>query len=284
MCVLVTGLLDSFTGKYLQPALESEGHQVVALVSDLTDAPSLAAEIAELNPHYVIHLAAITYVGHGDSNAIYEVNLMGTRNLLQALSFSESKIKHVVLASSANIYGNSSEGKISESARANPANDYAVSKYAMELAAGLWKDKLPITITRPFNYTGVGQNEVFLIPKIVAHFKQKKSVIELGNLDVWREFNDVRFVVDSYTKLIARLPTVSGQPINICTGKAYSLREVISLCEKITGHTLEIKVNPDFVRPNEVRILKGDNSLLKSVIGEYTHYELEQTLTWMLAN
>jgi len=148
--------------------------------------------------------------------------------------------------------------------------------------ARLWLDKLPLFIVRPFNYTGAGQDEKFLIPKIVSHFKKKKPVIELGNLDVWREFGDVRSVANIYKKLIETCP--AGETLNICTGTTYSLKEVVSLCEKITGHKIEIKVNPEFVRANEVRELTGDNSRLKGCINDWEMHKLEDTLQWMLSD
>jgi len=282
MRILVTGL-NGFTGQHVGLTLKNRGHQVFGLTSDLTDAQAVISEVSELKVEAVVHLAAIAFVGHGNINDIYNINLQGTRNLLEALPKNSEGIKHIVLASSANIYGNSSEGSLDELSPANPANDYAVSKYAMELMAKLWCDRLPITIVRPFNYTGAGQSNKFLIPKIVEHFKANEPIIELGNLDVWREFNDVRFVADCYAKIIEQESFVSGQAINICTGKTYSLREVISLCEKSTGHKIELRVNPEFVRENEVRVLKGDNKLLESIIGSGVQYELEQTLRWMLS-
>ena len=283
MKILVTGL-GGLTGRYVSPALSNSGHKVVGLRSNLNDYEALAAEIKELKPQAVIHLAAIAFVGHGNANDLYNVNLLGTRNLLDALSHVSLSVEHVLLASSANIYGNTSEGELDESTAANPSNDYAVSKYAMEMMSNLWTDRLPISIVRPFNYTGVGQDEKFLIPKIVSHFKQKKAVIELGNLDVWREFNDVRFVAKMYNHIISGPPSVSGQCVNICTGKAYSLREVIALCEKITDHKIDIQVNPEFVRANEVKVLRGSDAKLKQLVGAGGLYELEETLRWMLIN
>jgi nucleoside-diphosphate-sugar epimerase len=280
MRVLVTGLLDSFTGPYVQTELESHGHSVIAFASDLTNSEAVSKEIAEVLPDAVVHLAGIAFVGHGDANAFYEVNLIGTRNLLSALAQHAPYVRSVLLVSSANIYGNRSEGALAEDVTPNPANDYAVSKWAMERMAGLWRDKLPLFVVRPFNYTGVGQDPVFVIPKIVDHFKNQQSTIELGNLDVWREFGDVRAVANIYMKLLEKSP--AGDTFNICTGQEYSLREVISMCEKITGQKIQVEVNPQFVRANEVRILKGNNSHLKEVIGGWDGYDLKDTLSWML--
>ncbi|MCK4706056.1 MAG: GDP-mannose 4,6-dehydratase [Gammaproteobacteria bacterium] len=277
--VLVTGIYG-FTGQYVQSELLAQGYNVVGLSSDLTIPDDVANEIAQIQPDSVIHLAGVAFVGHGNANAFYEVNLIGTRNLLEALAKHAPNVRSILLTSSGNIYGNYSEGIINENILPEPSNEYAVSKLGMEKMAMLWTDRLPIFIVRPFNYTGVGQNENFLIPKIVAHFKDKKSVIELGNLDIWREFGDVRNVANVYRKLLALCPT--GKTLNVCTGQTYSLREVITICEKITGHNIEIEVNPLFVRANEVRELTGDNSYLKEHIGEQKTPLLEDTLAWML--
>jgi GDP-6-deoxy-D-talose 4-dehydrogenase len=279
MRTLVTGL-SGFTGRYIQLELEAHGHTVIGLNSDLTDPDAVSKEIAQVQPEMVLHLAGIAFVGHGNANAFYDVNLIGTHNLLSALAKNAPNVTSILLASSANIYGNSTEKLLSEDALPSPANDYAVSKLSMESMASLWFEKLPLFIVRPFNYTGVGQDDKFLIPKIASHFKDKKQVIELGNLDVWREFGDVRSVANIYRKLIEYCP--AGKTINICTSQTYSLREVISLCGEITGHDIEIEVNPEFVRENEVLRLSGDNSLLKIVIGEWKEYSLKDTLTWIL--
>lgn len=279
MLTLVTGL-SGFTGRYIQTELEENGHKVVGLLSDLTDYEDLAKEIKQVQPEAVVHLAGIAFVGHGNANAFYDVNLIGTRNLIEALKQYAPGIRSILIASSANVYGNRSEGILSEDTKPEPANDYAVSKLAMEQIVKLWIEKLPLFIVRPFNYTGIGQDEKFLIPKIVSHFKNKKTVIELGNLDVWREFNDVRLVANAYRKLLEKCP--AGETLNVCTGKVYSLREVIALCEKITGHHIHIQVNNEFIRSNEARVLKGDKNYLNQTVENLREFNLEETLKWML--
>ena len=279
MRILVTGL-NGFTGGHLKAELEEHDHVVIGLQADLTNYDAVAAEIKKTAPEAVAHLAGVAFVGHGEANAFYQVNLMGTRNLLAALAQHAPDVSAVLLASSANVYGNRSEGVLNEDARPDPANDYAVSKLAMEHMARLWSDRLPLFIVRPFNYTGVGQDDKFLIPKIVSHFRDQKNIIELGNLDVSRDFGDVRAVSEAYRKLLEICP--ADNIINVCSGHAHTLREVIGLCEKITGHQIEIQVNPAFVRDNEVRVLIGDNSRLSQLIGAWVPREFEDTLRWML--
>jgi len=288
--VLITGA-NGFTGRYMTMEMIDAGYDVYcaghAIVTtdknynvDLCDKKSIKTIIDIVNPDIVIHLAAIAFVGSSDANSFYQVNLIGTRNLLETLIESSYKPEAILLASSANIYGNLAEGILDENTRPSPVNDYAVSKLAMEYMTRLWEDKLPIIITRPFNYTGIGQTDNFLIPKVVSHFRNKSATIELGNIDVWRDFNDVRTLVKCYRLLIEK--KAYGQTVNICSGKAYSLRDVVSYCEQITGHSIEIKINPKFVRANEVKTLCGDPTKLHSLIGTWHKPSLQATLQWML--
>lgn len=290
--VLITGI-KGFTGRYVAVELERHGWDVYGIGSheevgdaryrrvDLLDSAGLRTVIEEVQPDAVVHLAAIAFVGHGDADAFYTVNLIGTRNLLAALAASDKMPQCVLLASSANVYGNATEGMLGEAAPPNPANDYAVSKLAMEYMARLWTDKLPIVIARPFNYTGVGQSESFLLPKIVGHFRRGEEVIELGNLDVWRDFSDVRAVAEAYRRLLETCP--AGATVNVCSGQTHSLREVISMAEGICARPIRVQVNPAFVRANEVKSLCGDASRLRSIIGDWTTPPLAETLRWMLA-
>lgn len=288
---LVTGL-SGFTGLYVAQQLRDAGYEVFGTITpghapgvneyavDLNDRAGLAAVVQEVQPDVVAHLAAIAFVAHGDVEQIYRVNVVGTRNLLEALAASAHKPSAVLLASSANIYGNTDVGVIGEDVPAAPANDYAVSKLAMEYMARLWQDKLPLIIVRPFNYTGVGQHENFLLPKIVSHFRRKAADIELGNLHVWRDFSDVRMVAQSYRRLLAA-PAAVGGTFNICSGHAYSLGEALDMMADIAGYKINVHVNPAFVRANEVVRLVGDNRRLAAATGPLDIVPLADTLRWM---
>lgn len=279
MRVLVTGA-DGFTGTYLVAELLSRGHEVVPFASDITDAAAVDAEVAAVSPDRVIHLAAIAFVGTDAVDPFYQVNQLGTYHLLDAVARHAPRA-HVLIASSANIYGNTTGGYLDESTPPNPANHYAVSKWAMELGARMWADRLHITIARPFNYTGVGQEEQYLIPKIVAHFRRREPVITLGNIDVSRDFGDVRSVVAAYCGLSLAPP--APQVVNVCTGRVWNIRQIIAIASRITGHDIEIATNPAFMRANEVEILAGDASLLQSLLPDWQPKSLEDTLEWMLA-
>jgi nucleoside-diphosphate-sugar epimerase len=140
-------------------------------------------------------------------------------------------------------------------------------------------DQLPIVITRPFNYTGRGQADNFLLPKIVAHFRQGARRIELGNLAIARDFSDVRVVAASYRRLLAASP--AGQAFNVCSGRSYSLAKVIDILSGIAGYQIEVAVNPAFVRANEVLTLVGSNARLTGAIGPVEGVPLAETLRWM---
>lgn len=288
--VLVTGI-GGFTGRYVAAELEQAGYEVVGLTHaggdagggvhalDLCDRDAVLSLIPGLGLDAVVHLAAISFVAHGDADAIYRVNVVGTRNLLEALGRADSPPRAVVLASSANIYGNADVEPIDEDTPPAPANDYAVSKLAMEYMARLWADRLPITVVRPFNYTGVGQARKFLIPKIVGHYRDGERTIELGNTDVVRDFMDVRDVARLYRQVVDAAP--AGQVFNFCSGRGHSLQEVIGMMAQIAGYPISVRVNPEFVRANEVKRLVGSSARIKNAVGVFDPIPLAHTLEWM---
>ncbi len=294
--VLITGI-DGFTGRYVAQALVDRGQEVIGMTrdrsiphtapvtttyeADLDDRSALLAVLQEAKPDRIVHLAAISAVTHHDDAAIYQTNLIGTRNLLQAIVDADLRPDAVLLASSANIYGNATEGKIEESAPLLPVNDYGVSKLAMEHIGRLYSDRMPIIIVRPFNYTGLGQSAGFIIPKLIDHARRGATQIAVGNLDVARDFSDVRTVADCYARLLDA-PSAAGRTFNICSGRAYRLRDVVTMIEQIAGLQFEISINPEFLRESDLMTLFGSRALLEEVIGQVDMPSLEDTLMWML--
>lgn len=287
---LITGL-RGFTGHYLARELAEAGYRVFGTVLpgkpcgaddfavDLCERAAVAAMVEQVQPDVVAHLAGIAFVTHANAAQTYSVNVIGTRNLLQALAGARRRAGAVLLASSANIYGNADVARIDEHVAPAPANDYAVSKLAMEYMARLWMDKLPVVITRPFNYSGRGQAENFLIPKIIAHFRRRERRIELGNLAIARDFSDVRMVAHIYRRLLAASP--AGEAFNICSGRSHSIADVIATVEQIAGYRIDVCVNPAFVRVNDVLTLAGNNDKLAGVVGPLAAPPLAETLRWM---
>ena len=287
--VLITGI-DGFTGVYLEELLLKSGYDVYGLVyptsrnkkhlsCNIADKDDVTATLTTIKPDAIVHLAGISFVPHSDVKQIYDINLFGTLNILDALLERGLKPDRIVLASSANVYGNPAIDIIDETCCPAPINHYAISKLAMEFKARTYFDRLNILITRPFNYTGIGQGGQFLIPKIVKHFKERRQEIELGNLDVVRDFSDVRFVVSVYKELMEC--NTSSEIVNICSGRGVSLKDILQKMSSIAKHELRTIINPDFVRKNEVKTLIGSNEKLVSFIGKLEQYPIEETLKWM---
>lgn len=290
--VLITGI-NGFTGIHLESFLRKKGFQVYGTVTskptsknhfqcNLLDEKSIESVLAKINPDYIIHLAAISFVASSDQLKIYEVNVFGTLNLLKSLEKVKCNPKKIIIASSAVVYGNK-EGEIGEEMTPEPVNHYGNSKLAMENMVKTYFDKQNIIITRPFNYTGSGQKEHFLIPKIVSHFIKKEKTIQLGNIDVYREFNDVNFISECYFKLInSREKSII---VNVCTGKELNIREILTAMETISNHKIKVEVNPEFIRKNEIKVLKGSPKKLNTIIGEEgENYNIKRTLQAMYIN
>ena len=281
--LLITGA-KGFTGIYLSAVAQKAGFESISLCSNLNDTQTLEQEILEIKPDFVAHLAGISFVASKDHEAFYRVHALGTSNLLQALSKLQSAPKKILLASSATVYGNSPHPLSTENQQLAPIDHYATSKVAMEEMAKTFFKRLPILIARPFNYTGPGQKGNFLIPKLVDHFVKKKPFIELGNLNIEREFNDVLMIIDAYIKLL-ELGTAS-ETYNVCSGQARSLQFVLNALKKITGHDIEIRVNPEFVRTSEVHRMVGNPEKLKNLFQsnglKLQAPALEETLQKML--
>lgn len=273
---LITGS-HGFTGRHLAQFLafqdwevfgldRTEGSNPVGIPDvDINDTGSVIQRLKEVRPTHIVHLAAHSHVV-GDPLAFYRVNLLGTESLMEAIASSGIKPTKVLIASSANVYGNADHSPITEDEPLRPMNHYALSKVSMELMLVKWHSRLPIVITRPFNYTGPGQSEAFVMPKIVHAFHRRDPVIRLGNLDVARDLSDIRFVCEAYLRLLQA--QITGQTFNICSGSSVHLLRVLELLREISGHDPRIEVDPAFVRKDEIKELCGSPRRLFEAVGE----------------
>lgn len=277
MRVALTGA-EGFTGRFVSAALERAGTEPVILKADLTDADAVDQEVGEKQFDRVIHLAGAAFAGGVDWHAFYMVNQLGTLNLLDAVARLRPGVR-CILASSAQVYGPRAEGLICEDAPVSPANHYAISKRAMEQGANLWRSKLEIVITRPFNYSGVGQEIQYLIPKLIDHFRRRADVIELGNTWVKRDFGDVRSVAAAYVGLI--LAKEAPAVVNICTGTVSSIGYILEQLGSISGHRIDVRVNPAFVRAGDVPVLGGNAARLRAALPNWSPHTITDTLRWM---
>lgn len=287
--ILITGI-DGFTGQHLKTYFINKGFQVYGTTytetnldnsykCDITDINSVRIVLDNVNPDFIIHLAAISFVGHTNIEAFYKTNVVGTLNILDALLLNNHNPKKIIIASSATVYGNQNKEILDEALCPKPANHYGASKYSMECLVSNYFDKLNIIITRPFNYTGVGQSDSFLIPKIVNHYKQNKQSIKLGNLDVVREFNDITFVCDVYYKMLNS--SITADTFNICSQRGIKLIDVISMMNEIANYDIKVEIENLLIRHNEIKVLIGSNVKLFSSIGKIEQSDFRLTLQEM---
>jgi nucleoside-diphosphate-sugar epimerase len=284
---LVTGAAG-FTGGYLLEALRGRGDEVVtlgrsatnSLRCDVADRDGLAAAVRQARPDRVVHLAAVASVTHPAADDYQRVNVAGTENLLAACAALPSP-PVVALASSSNVYGIHA-GIIREDHATAPVSDYGRSKLAMEAAAARWAGRLPLLVVRPFNYTGPGQSEQYLVAKLAAHFRRREPRLMLGTLEVLRDFSDVRDIADDYLALLDR-PPGPFEVVNLCGGVGTSIAALVNAFSELTGHRPEIAQDPSLVRLREIPVLVGDPTNLIRLTGRAHRRPLVETLASMLA-
>lgn len=288
--ILIIGI-DSFTGNHLKSYLEKYDFRVYGtsmsasknddvFQCDITKKDNIKEIINDIRPEYIINLAAISFVGNANKELFYKVNVIAVENILESIiEIEDYNPTKTILVSSATVYGNQDSNILYETMPPNPVNHYGISKLAMEQIAKTFFDKLNIIITRPFNYTGIGQAEHFLIPKIVKYFKETQKEIELGNLKVFREFNDINFVCEAYKRLLES--DIKHEIVNICSNRLIALNNVLEDMSKIACYTIKVKVNPLLVRQNEIVSLSGSSDRLFSIVGEIKQKKLIETLNNM---
>ena len=275
MKALVTGA-GGFVGGWLAAHLMEAGDEVIELDPelDVRDGDGLASAITSARPDAIYHLAGYSHVGQSwqEPQAAFEINALGTLNLLQAAR-SVEPAPRVLLVSSADVYGEVDEASLplAETAAARPATPYAASKVSAEFLGvqAYLGYGLPVIIVRPFNHIGPGQHESFFFPalarRIVQAIDAGASAIPVGNLAARRDFTDVRDAVRSYRLLIER--GLAGEVYNVCSGKDISLAEAARLMLAVAGASLDLEADETLMRPVDLPVLRGDPGKLRAATG-----------------
>ncbi|HEY3178814.1 MAG TPA: GDP-mannose 4,6-dehydratase [Casimicrobiaceae bacterium] len=286
--LFVTGL-SGFVGRHLARhiAREPATMEIVRTPEfDLRDRTALERILGEVQPDFVIHLAAQSAVpkSFADPRTTYDINFLGTLNLLEALAAASFRGRLLYIGSG-DAYGHVIAGNlpVSETHPLRPRNPYAVSKAAAEALCFQWSQTGPfeIVLARPFNSIGPEQSTRFAIPDFAQRIVEialgrRTPRLETGDVDVTRDFTDVRDVVAAYCALLAR--GVNGEAYNVCSGRERVLRELINEMAAIAGVTLELTADPARHRPGEQRRMAGDPAKLVDATGWSASIPMETTL------
>lgn len=305
--ILITGGAG-FVGRHLVTALAKrlsgsrcvvgsrDGADVGGLddfvVFDVIDAEATHAEIARIRPCAVIHLAAQASVGAASEARVqtWRANFEGTLNVATAMA------RHVPTAtllhiSTAEVYGTTFfDGVATEDSPLRPTNTYARSKAAAEwMLADAFPKTGRLIVVRPFNHTGPGQDERFVVPSFAAQIARIEAglaepILSVGNLEARRTFLDVRDVVRAYAMLIesaAGLPAYSV--FNIASDRIERIHSILELLVRHARVPLSVVADASKMRPSEIEVAAGSSDRLYAAIGWSPEIELEQTLADVLA-
>jgi len=253
---------------------------------DLNDRFATYRILEEIKPDYIVHLAAMSSVAQSwqDPAKCFLNNTSVFLNLADGVR--ELGLKSRILSvGSSEEYGIYDE-PMKESFVLHPKSPYSVARLSQEYLSKLYVDyfKLDIVMTRSFNHIGPRQNPKFVIPSFVHQLvkisKGEQSDIKVGNIDVIRDFLDVRDVVDAYYRILKKSKT--REVYNVCSGKGYKLRDIIDITSAELGITPKIVVEKDRLRANEIMSVIGDNTKIKTELGWNPKYTLDETLKDMI--
>lgn len=265
--------------------VDSDGKSI-----DLKDAKAVARAVASNPPDHVIHLAAQTFVPDAfrDPRDTYEVNFVGTHNLLTALKQIGFKGRFLFVSSS-DVYGPLVETDLpaTESTPLNPLNPYAVSKIAAEALCRYWclAERMDIVVARSFNHIGPGQSPRFALAdfsKTIVEIRKglRDPVLSVGDLDVTRDFTDYRDVIEAYLRLLDRGRT--GEIYNVCSGREHRLKDAVYDLARLAGIGITLTIDPARCRKASQRRALGSAEKLKKDTGWTPVIRWEQSLTDML--
>lgn len=285
MKVLLTGY-DGFVGTFFQkvtpcvPLRDAQGRV------DLRDENRVMSVVKSIKPEFVVHLAAQSFVPESFANPkeTYDINFTGTLNLLNALKETGFQGR-VLYISSGDTYGlvSSDSLPIKESQPLKPRSPYSVSKVAAEALCYQWSqsEKFEIVSARPFNHIGAGQSERFVISNFAKQIIEIKlgkrdAVLHVGDIDVSRDFTDVRDIVKAYFLLLHK--GRNGESYNICSGVERTIRSLINIMQGLAKVDAEIHLDNSRLRLFEQRRVEGDFSKLKKDTGWSPSISIEKTL------
>lgn len=293
MRIAVTGA-GGFVGPWVIRDVAAHGHEAVGdrPGPDVTDAAAVAAWLDAARPDAVVHLASESSPRRAaaDPERALAINVGGTRNLLDAAIAMEHR-PIVLIAGSVEVYGAPEHLPLTEDAPLHAASPYSLSKVGQE-AAGLdaWaRHSLPVVVSRSFHHTGPGQLPHFAVPgiagRVAAVAAGLSDTLTTGNLDVARDFLDVRDVARAYRLLLegvaaGRVP--GGTVVNVCSGRSVSIRTIVEILCRLAGVVVAPVTDPSLVRMGEPPEIRGDPSRLVALTGWAPSISLEETLAGVL--
>lgn len=303
---LVTGA-EGFVGGHLVPLLLECGRRVCGTAleeknvwrverfegaegvgCDITERDAIGNLVERTKPREIYHLAAqsSSALSFSDPYGTIVSNLVGCLNLLEAVR-QEGVAAQVLIVSTGEVYGVGSPEPLPEDAPLRPITPYAASKVSAEIVARQYYESfgLPVVLTRPFNHTGPGQSSQFALSSFarqVAEAEQglRPARIEVGNLDVCRDFLDVRDVVQAYVTALAE--GVPGETYNISSGETPSLRDLLDLLLDLADVRIEVGVSQDRLRRVDIPVLCGDSSKLRAQTGWRPRFTIAETMRDLL--
>lgn len=296
--LLIFGI-GGFVGSYLAREFQEHGYKVYGSdiaakeidgvdfrQANLLEAESVDSLVADIQPDMIINLAAISSVGAswGIPQTTVSVNVIGALNVMEAARKVTTNPKVMFIGSSEE-YEESSE-LISEQTPLNANNPYGISKMAQERFAEVYRERYGMLVycVRPFNHTGIGQKDSFVLPsfcKQVAEIEKsgKPGIIRVGNLAVERDFSDVRDIVRAYRMIIESDDCT--KIYNVGSGEAYSLSELLEYIVSLSSQKIDIEVDTERFRPVDTPRICCDNSYINSELGWKTEYSIFETLKEM---
>ncbi len=282
---------SGFVGTWLVAHLGESGDEVLSLPDslDILDSAGLEAAVQHASPEGICHLAgqASVRASWQDPQATYQVNTLGTAHLVAAAAAC-SPAPRVLLVSSAEVYGRVAveDLPIAEDRPFAPPSPYGASKAAAELI-GLqaWLGGgLEVVRARPFNHTGPGQREDFVVPalarQVVEAGRAGAGTLRVGNLAARRDLIDVRDVVRAYRLLLQQGDP--GEVYNVCRGTSVAVSEVLDRLLRLAGVDAHVELDPARLRPADVPDLRGDPTRLHELTGWRPEVDLDTTLSEVL--